>query len=417
MINPLRDHANNLSGFVKIIRGVSKHRVTTDALRRSEEGFRLLAKSAKDCAVFLLDPQGLVISWNVGAECINGYRPDEIIGRDYSVFFTDADRDSGEPARALEIATRDGRFEVQGLRLRSNGEVFPADVVITPIRRDNGTIIGFTKMTRDLSQATRGQLELEHTGRALFQSQKMEAVGQLTGGIARDFNNFLMGILDGLELVQRRVANDPGITPLLENAVQLARKGRTLAKSMLAFSRRQELFPENVDVMQILLGMRDLFQRGSGSSIGIKIQCSGDLEAVQVDQNQLKLTIVNLLLNARDAMPDGGIICLDAREEAVWSHQGDAAKPDRFICISVTDHGTGMDAGDFFVSDRRLLYNQGCWQRYRSWLVGGTGLRRGVRRALRHQKPGGRRYCRGNLVARAGRSPCGGCSDRRSGDR
>ena len=180
-------------------------------LDRSQTQFRLLVQGVTDYAIYMLDPEGMVSSWNAGAERIKGYAPDEVIGRHFSSFYLEEDRSRGDPWRALETARREGRFAAEGWRLRKDGTRFRASVVIDPIHDDDGALIGFAKITRDVTEREQALRELELAREALFQSQKLQAIGQLTGGIAHDFNNLLMAIMSGLELLRKRVPNDPRI--------------------------------------------------------------------------------------------------------------------------------------------------------------------------------------------------------------
>jgi PAS domain S-box-containing protein len=179
-------------GFAKVTRDLTERRAADEELRRSEERFRLLVQSVTDYAIFMLDPEGRVSSWNPGAERFKGYSADEITGEHFSRFYTEEDRVAGIPRLALETAEREGRFEAEGWRIRKDGFRFWASVIIKPIRSEDGRLIGFAKVTRDLT-------EKRKTKEQLRQSQKMEAVGQLTGGLAHDFNNLLTGIGGSLE--------------------------------------------------------------------------------------------------------------------------------------------------------------------------------------------------------------------------
>src|SRR5918998_948312 len=159
----------------------------------SEEGrFRLLVQAITDYAIYMLDPTGVVTSWNPGAQRFKQYKASEILGQHFSRFYTEEDRQAGIPKLVLETAAREGRFEKEGWRVRKDGTRFWAHVIIDPIRDESGTVIGFAKVTRDITERREAQRVLDQTREALFQAQKMEAVGQLTGGIAHDFNNLLM---------------------------------------------------------------------------------------------------------------------------------------------------------------------------------------------------------------------------------
>ena len=196
VIDPIRDTAGELIGFANITRDLSERQTAEATLRRSEDQFKLLVQSVTDYAIYMLDEERRrIASWNLGAQRIKGYSPDEIIGEHFSRFYTDEDRAAGVPARALKTAEIEGRFASEGWRVRKDGTRFWASVVIDPIHDDEGHVIGFAKVTRDLTEREENQRELERVRETLFQTQKLDAIGQLTGGIAHDFNNLLMATL------------------------------------------------------------------------------------------------------------------------------------------------------------------------------------------------------------------------------
>ena len=343
VIDPIRTPTGEVMGFAKITRDLTERKAAEDELKKSQEQFRLLVQGVSDYAIYLLDTAGLVTNWNLGAQRIKGYLPEEIIGHHFSTFYTEEDRQAGEPQKALETVERAGRFEKEGWRVRKDGTRFWAHVIIDPIRDDQGKLIGYAKITRDITERKNTQQQLEAAREALHQSQKMEAIGQLTGGVAHDFNNLLMAVLGSLELMRKRLPDDPKLLALLENAVQGAQRGTVLTKRMLAFARRQELKKEAVDIPELVRGMTDLLQRSLGPSILIETHFPLISKAVVADANQLEMILLNLTVNARDAMPDGGRVVIATREEVLRAGDGSRLKPGAYICLTVSDTGMGMD--------------------------------------------------------------------------
>jgi PAS domain S-box-containing protein len=343
VIDPIRTPTGEVIGFAKITRDLTERKAAEDELKKSQEAFRLLVHGVSDYAIYMLDTTGLVTNWNLGAQRIKGYLPEEIIGRHFSTFYTDEDRQTGEPQKALETVERAGRFEKEGWRVRKDGSRFWAHVIIDPIRDDHGKLIGYAKITRDITERKNTQQQLEAAREALHQSQKMEAIGQLTGGVAHDFNNLLMAVLGSLELMRKRLPDDAKLLSLLENAVQGAQRGTVLTKRMLAFARRQELKKAAVDIPDLIRGMTDLLQRSLGPSILIETHFPLVSKAVLADANQLEMILLNLAVNARDAMPDGGRVVIATREEVLRAGGGSRLKPGSYICLTVSDTGMGMD--------------------------------------------------------------------------
>jgi PAS domain S-box-containing protein len=339
----IRDGSGRLIGFAKVTRDLTERRQAEQILAESQQEFRLLVQSVTDYAIYMLDLEGNIVSWNPGAQRIKGYRPDEIIGQHFSRFYTEEDREAGLPAMALSTAAREGRFEKEGWRVRKDGTRFWANVVIDPIRGSSGNVRGFAKITRDVTERRESEHRLEETRGALSQSQKMEAVGKLTGGVAHDFNNLLSAIIGSLELAQKRLGSDPRVDDLLANAMQAAQRGASLTQRMLAFARRQELKPESVDVRTLVSAMTDMLARSLGPNFDIVTRFPPTLARILVDPNQFEMSILNLTINARDAMPDGGAITISAREEMSPHGVPLGSHPGRYVVLSIEDQGVGMD--------------------------------------------------------------------------
>ncbi|QQR36133.1 PAS domain S-box protein [Devosia oryziradicis] len=342
VIDRIVDASGRVIGFAKITRDITERKQLEDALRTSEQQFRLLVKGVTDYALYMLDPQGNVASWNAGAQRIKGYEEAEIIGQHFSCFYTEEERRAGEAEYNLDIVRQKGSVEREGWRVRKDGSQFWAHVVIDAIRDEHGELLGFAKVTRDITERREAQLQLDQARNALFQSQKMEAIGQLTGGVAHDFNNLLMAILGSLEIVSQRMPHDPRISPFLENAVKGAQRGAALTQRMLAFARRQELESGPVDIAETVSSMRGIFDRVLGPSVLVRSQIPSGLPAALTDRAQLESALLNLAVNARDAMPAGGSITVSAEERAVPTDAG-GLKPGRYIVLSIRDEGEGMD--------------------------------------------------------------------------
>lgn len=310
----------------------------------TEEGrYRILVEAVTDYAIYMLDPAGIVTSWNPGARRFKGYEASEILGEHFSRFYTEEDKASGLPRRALHTAATAGKFESEGWRVRKDGSCFWAYVIIDPIRDPSGEIVGYAKVTRDLTERKEAQEALERAREALFQSQKMEALGQLTGGVAHDFNNLLAAILGSLEMLRKRIPGDLKMLALLENAIAAGRRGAALTQRMLAFSRRQRLALAPVALPALVGGISELLQRSVGPQIQIQTQFPLVLPPAMTDANQLELALLNLVVNARDAMPEGGVITIGARQSEIHFSHGTRSSPGTYVCLAVADTGEGMD--------------------------------------------------------------------------
>jgi len=317
-------------------------------LLESEIRYRRLVEAVVDYAIFRLDTSGRIATWNSGAQRIKGYNQSEIIGKHFSTFYTEEDRKADVPNRALEIAATTGKYEAEGWRIRKDGSKFWAMVVIDAIRDDSGQLVGFAKVTRDITEKREAQLGLQAAQEQLAVSQKMEAVGQLSGGIAHDFNNLLMIVIGNLETAQHQSLKPPinaTLSRALGNAMRGAQRAAALTGRLLAFSRRQPLDPKPTDINKFLGSATEFLQRSLGEKIRIEAVGAAGLWWVEVDANHLESALVNLAINARDAMPNGGKLTLEGANVYVdqdYTRLNPELPAGQYVVICVSDTGVGM---------------------------------------------------------------------------
>jgi PAS domain S-box-containing protein len=253
---------------------------------------QLFIEAVVDYAICMLDPQGLVASWNSGAQRIKGHTAREIIGQHFSRFYTDADRAAGMPAQALRSASETGRYETEGWRVRKDGTRFWANVVIDAIRDESGGLIGFAKITRDISERRDAQTALQRAQEQLAYAQKMEALGQLTGGVAHDFNNLLMIVSGHARIIRKLLEKEPRGLQAVEAIESATKRGETLTRQLLTFSRRQRLSPTSINLSQRIDTMRGMLANSLGGAIRIATAIPFDVWSVEVDVGELELALV-----------------------------------------------------------------------------------------------------------------------------
>ncbi|MFL6755852.1 MAG: PAS domain S-box protein [Sphingomicrobium sp.] len=340
VVDRINDENGELIGFAKITRDMTEKREAQHALIEAEQRFRILVQGVTDYAIYMLDSDGKVTNWNAGAERIKGYSPDEIIGDHFSRFYTPEDFEAGVPKRALETARSTGRYEAEGWRVRKDGTRFWASVVIDAIRDDDGELIGFAKITRDMTEKRESQLKIEESREQLFRSQKMEALGQLTGGLAHDFNNLLTAILGACELALRNIDNPDKLRRMLDGVRNSAQRGAGLTKQLLAFARAQPLQIKQVNLQDFFSDVTTLIRPSLRSDIELVTETSDQLWPVDADAGALELAILNLAFNARDAMKEGGTLRISAHN-VVLDGQPEGLKGEH-VALSVADTGEGM---------------------------------------------------------------------------
>jgi PAS domain S-box-containing protein len=313
---------------------------TSSELRIAKRHFDILTEGVVEYAIFVLDPAGHIASWNGSAQKIMGYTTKEVVGKHFAIFFRPDERRTGEPNRALEQAIQRGKHEVEGWRVRKNGAPFFVTGLISSIHDDAGNILGFANVLRDATERRDAQEKLVEAREQLAMAQKMEAIGKLTGGIAHDFNNLLMIIGGNAQIFQRLL--DPKLPRAIEAIQTAAKRGESLTRQLLTFSRRQHLSPAVVDLNAAIKNMRTMIESSLRGNIVYKEELDEDVSAVKVDLAELELAMVNISVNARDAMPNGGMFTLSVHNVTGEDEIGNEQLEGRFVAIDCSDTGMGI---------------------------------------------------------------------------
>ena len=344
VIDPIYNEAGVLLGFAKVTRDVTERKRAEEALRESEQRFRLLVQGVTDYALYMLSPEGTVTNWNSGAERIKGYGQDEIVGSHFSRFYTAEDVAAGVPFRALSTAAGEGRFEAEGWRVRKDGTRFWAHVIIDAIHDDEGQLVGFAKITRDLTEKKKAAEALEAANVALFQAQKMESIGQLTGGVAHDFNNLLSVLSSGLEVLsmQRKDGEVMGDIRTLDSMRRAIDRGARLTQQLLAFARQQPLQAETRNLNRIITGFETVLRRAVNPNIDFVVELDRKAQSAVIDSARFESALLNLVVNARDAMPDGGRLVITSANVSLGANEAGTLPAGDYVKVTVQDTGNGM---------------------------------------------------------------------------
>ena len=328
VITALHDASGELSGFAKITRDLTERRRHEEQLRASEERLRLLIDSVQDYAIFMLDPDGTVRGWNPGAQAIKGYHAGEIVGRHFSVFYTPEDQQAGKPAAELQAAAQRGRIEDEGWRVRKDGTLFWANVVITAMRSPAGELLGFAKVTRDMTERRRLE-ELERSSRRMNQFLAM---------LAHELRNPLAPIRNALSIMQLEPLASPALrngrdiidrqlnhlTRLVDDLLDVGRFNTGKVKLRKEPARMEELVARSVETVKPLL---------DGRRHQLSISLPDQPVWVHCDPTRVAQILHNLLINAAKYTPDGGQIEIRTEQR------------EGFVDTSVSDNGHGIDPG------------------------------------------------------------------------
>jgi PAS domain S-box-containing protein len=342
--------------------------------QEAHERYRMIVESAVDYAIFTCGLDGRITSWNSGAEAILGYAPEQIIGQPCARIFMADDVAADVPETEMRSARAGIGVRAERWHRRRDGTRFWSSGRMVPLRNRRGEVAGFLKIlydrtvekdalealetlnaelehrveqrTRELAAANerlRAEIaERERTGEQIRQLQKMEALGQLTGGIAHDFNNLLTAILGGLEVTRLRI-DDPRTLRMIDSSVSAAQRGAKLIAQLMAFARRQNLELDYVPINELLQEMRELLERSVGSAVTLTFDFAPDVWPVMADASQVQTAVLNLAINARDAMPDGGALRIATGNALVRGPaDGTDVPPGDYATLSVEDTGTGM---------------------------------------------------------------------------
>ena len=318
-------------------RQIERKNLALNSVRRH---FQILIEGVVDYAIFALDKEGHIASWNSAAQKIMGYTAEEIIGKHFGIFYRPDERRAGAPDRALELASQRGKHEVEGWRIRKNGTPFFITGSVASTRDDAGNLLGFINILRDATERRDAEEKLVQAREQLAMSQKMEAIGKLTGGIAHDFNNLLMIIGGSAQIFARLL--DPKLPRAIEAIQNAAKRGESLTRQLLTFSRHQHLSPTVVDLNASIKNMRTMIESSLRGNIVYNENIGDGVWPVKVDLAELELAIVNIAVNARDAMPSGGTFTLSVSDVTINQEVGDNRLEGAFLAIAFSDTGTGI---------------------------------------------------------------------------
>jgi PAS domain S-box-containing protein len=304
---------------------------TTEALRQSEERFQVLIESIQEYAIYILDPNGFVISWNTGAQRIKGYSAPEVIGKHFSQFYTADDIRIDKPKRNLEIAAAKGKYEDESVRLRKDGTAFWANVLITPIRDTSGNLSGFAKVVRDITERKESEQRLRET-------ERLATLGTTAAVFAHEIANPLNGLSTSLEIATEFIEKADYQNPLLKETIQGANQEILRLTSLLG-DYRSLARPQTVKIQQTNLRhiveevLAPNIRNYKAAGVEVAIELDENLPLVAVDPEKIKQVILNLCKNAVEAMPKGGLLTIKAYQTG------------NSVVLEFSDTGQGIPEG------------------------------------------------------------------------
>ncbi len=338
---PLLDEAGRFEGALGMFTDIAERRLAEETRNR-------LAAIVESCgdAIIGEDLSGTIVSWNRAAHRLFGYTSEEAVGKKVDMLIP-ADRQS-EAARLFERSRRGEHVEpFETVRLRKDGSAMPVSLTVSPIRDANGQVSGTSGIARDLTDQKRAEAELRRSEEQLRQAQKMDAIGSLAGGVAHDFNNLMSVVVGYTNLMLAHLPEDAPDRKDIAEVLRAGEKAVALTRQLLAFSRRQVLQPAVLDLNQVVHGFEQMFRRLLGANIDLALVTHTPLGRVAADPSQIEQVIMNLVVNARDAMPRGGTLTIETSNRHIDASQAaqhiDLA-PGPYVVLSVTDTGEGIEA-------------------------------------------------------------------------
>jgi PAS domain S-box-containing protein len=338
-VSPIKSAAGKVIGVSKIVRDITARKRTELDLIASQERFRLMVDGARDYAIVILDADGRINAWNSGAERIHGFSEQEILGQNFSIFHTPEELENRKAERLLTAATAKNRVADEGWLVRKNGSRFWADIVLTALPNDDGSLRGFCHVTRDMTE----RLELEKKFNEL---QKRELATQLTTGVAHRFNNILCEILVNSELALAELPEGNPLREYIEPIKTSGERAARITRQLLSFSPQLTSAPMVFDLAAALRDMEPALRATLKENTKLALHLDAPIAMVNLDPEQLKVLALHLAANANEAMPDGGKLIIRLTKAKI-ANSGVVTfamlPPGDYVRLTFTDTGSGMN--------------------------------------------------------------------------
>jgi len=313
------------------------------ANNRMEDQFRHILEGIPDYAVFLLDGKGHISRSSGSTEQFFGYTVEELRGKHFSFLYSAEDLANRTPNQELQMASAHGRLEDTTWRVRRDGSRLWTESTLCPVRGEDGEIQGFTYVIRDVTEQKNKEQTLRQKEEELAQARKLEALGRLVGGVAHDFNNFITGIIGLAEETHQSLGVGDPRREDLEEIMKLANRASALTGELLAFGQKQASSPQVEHLNALVEGNKKFLLRLIGADIDLQLTLDSQPGYLLMDPRQFDQILVNLIMNARDAMPKGGILRLETSRTKITETSSAGISPGRYVVLQVSDTGSGME--------------------------------------------------------------------------